>query len=765
VKQETAIRVESTLEKHAFHHPRLWAVLGFVAVLAIGAAARMAPWERSFGPMGVYFAGDGDAYYHALRAERLARDWPHIPWFDGGMDYPYGADIPWPPLFDQMIATISVATGPATPEHVGAVAAVVPPILGLALVALVAYLGSVLLGGGPWIDASLIMALLPAAARHSVVGRSDQHVAEALLCTFACFAYAAGFRRMRQGWLWPLLLGISLALSFWNWPGSALNLLVLCGHLAVLHLVAPPEDPAVSRAADVLLRGAGIAAILLVISIGAWGPKGALLRGGLTPITGLSVALCGAASVSAALVAAARRWDPGAGAARRIAHLGTVAMGFVVLLLLPAPSLRAGIAHGLTALGAANPWYVDVGEFSPYLFGGQEPWPKEMFHFLRVFCLTPLLVPVAALLLYRTWRSQPEQRLPLSFFAVYSVVFIALTLARKRFDVYSVVPFALCGAWAVRHFAAWLSGRLGGRSPVRWTAILVMLAGLVLPTLLPLLRGELGEHPPDPEKIPILEWLRNVPGAFDGRDAVLSQWALGHEIQWFTRKPVVSTPFGTDIGVRSMQDEAAFFLADNPDVAEQVLRRRRVGFVFLRNPIPEIAVMSGFQPGQPARVVRRASPSTGIGYDLYAAAFDLVPSRLFFLDGGSLAGQVSALAVYRLLSESPSTVQVMQFRASRYKLFGVVAGAILRIRGAAPGSKVSASIPIETNVGRAYLWTTQDVAGPSGDTAIRVPYASGRNGMVLAGRYTISDGRRIKEVSVSEPLIVGGGELDVILSR
>jgi len=32
--------------------------------------------------------------------------------------------------------------------------------------------------------------------------------------------------------MWPTLLGLSLALAFWNWPGSALNLLVLSGHLA-----------------------------------------------------------------------------------------------------------------------------------------------------------------------------------------------------------------------------------------------------------------------------------------------------------------------------------------------------------------------------------------------------------------------------------------------------------------------------------------------------------------------------------------------------
>jgi hypothetical protein len=118
-----------------------------------------------------------------------------------------------------------------------------------------------------------------------------------------------------------------------------------------------------------------------------------------------------------------------------------------------------------------------------------------------------------------------------------------------------------------------------------------------------------------------------------------------------------------------------------------------------------------------------------------------------------------------LLSESPATVEVMQFRVARYKLFGVVPGATLHIRGAAPGSEVSATVPIETNIGRAFLWTTRGVAGPSGDAAIRVPYVSGRNGMVLAGRYAVSDGKRKREFSVSEPQVVRGETISVDLSR
>jgi hypothetical protein len=150
---------------------------------------------------------------------------------------------------------------------------------------------------------------------------------------------------------------------------------------------------------------------------------------------------------------------------------------------------------------------------------------------------------------------------------------------------------------------------------------------------------------------------------------------------------------------------------------------------------------------------------------MYAEAFDLVPSRLYFFDGGSLAGQFSALGNYRLLSESPATVPVMQFTVSKYKLFGVVPGAVLRTRGTTPGSTVSATVPVKTDSGRVFLWATWGVAGPSGDAAIRVPYASGRNGMVLAGRYAVSDGKRKREIPVSEPHVARGETISVDFSR
>src|SRR5512147_859319 len=91
---------------------RWWGAAALGLVTADGRAVRLLPWARVFTADGVLLMADGDKYYHALRAERLAADWPHVPWFDPWMNYPDGAEIPWPPLLDQGIATASVLTGP-----------------------------------------------------------------------------------------------------------------------------------------------------------------------------------------------------------------------------------------------------------------------------------------------------------------------------------------------------------------------------------------------------------------------------------------------------------------------------------------------------------------------------------------------------------------------------------------------------------------------------------------------------------------------------
>src|SRR5689334_13078319 len=72
-------------------------------VLALGVAARLAPWPHVFVGGEVNLRADTDPHYHVLRAERLLVGAPGEAWVDPNLGWPTGAEIPWPPLFDAAI--------------------------------------------------------------------------------------------------------------------------------------------------------------------------------------------------------------------------------------------------------------------------------------------------------------------------------------------------------------------------------------------------------------------------------------------------------------------------------------------------------------------------------------------------------------------------------------------------------------------------------------------------------------------------------------
>ena len=237
----------------------------------------MARGVRS-GPAGRLFLGDTDPHYHALRAYRIATNYPRIPWRDERMNYPIGADLLWPPLLDFSVASLAVAVEGRSPPlgTVERVAALLPPIFGVATVAALALLGGVLFGGGPWLAAALLLALLPLHAEFTAVGCADKHAGEALLMTLVMLAFVASWRGAvglaRR--LPPVAaLGVLLALSFWNWQGSALYLVLLCAFVGAWHLVER-DGARARRIEEALAIGAATGAFLLALSIGSGADRG-----------------------------------------------------------------------------------------------------------------------------------------------------------------------------------------------------------------------------------------------------------------------------------------------------------------------------------------------------------------------------------------------------------------------------------------------------------------------------------------------------------
>jgi len=753
---------------------------GFAFVLLVGLGTRLVPWTMTFTDQGVRFRSDTDPYYHALRAQRTVTRWPRVPWTDPDMNFPYGASIPWPPLFDFAIAALARAAGAtaAAPERVARAAALLALAIGVALLPLVARLGQRLLGGGPWLDAALLVALLPANIRFGAVGAADQHGAELLFSCGIFLAFVASWRTPEKPaarpWISSALLGGLIAAAFWNWLGSALYLLVLVGFTGLWHVIAPPGDASARRIAGSLFRGGLTAAGLLALSVALLAPAGALARGGLNGLTSLHVAMCAVSAVFGGLLASMPRTS--GGRSRRFAEAAAAAAVSLLPVLLIAP-LREGAAYGMGALSRGDEWYASISEFRPILVSGARSLGQDLRTILDAFGLGLFVMPIALVSLWRRWKSAKSERPALFFLFVWGATFFALTLTELRFQLYLVVPMALWIAVALRDLASHAAARWPSRAVVAGKAVRAAGVLLVAAPALPFVwSGAYAAQLPgfESDLFPELEWLRKIPGTDSSRPAVMAEWALGHAIQYFAAKPVVVTPFGTalDEGVRTpghpsgMEDWSAFLFSTDPEAAESVLARRRVGFVVLRSPKNEVIGDLAFAP-------KGTSPVADLTFDWIKGPmptarpefFRLVPSRLYYYDGMSSDATIPSLGGYRLLYESPGTEWVGNLPpAHLFKAFGVVPGATITLRGAASGASVTAKVRIQTNQNRIFEWATRAVADASGRAVLQLPYATGANGLVQAGSYAISDGAHQGTLDLDERDVLGG-RMEIDLSR
>jgi asparagine N-glycosylation enzyme membrane subunit Stt3 len=752
------------------------AALGLV--LLVGLAARLVPWSATFAPSGVRFRTDTDPYYHALRAQRTVADWPRVPWSDAHLSFPYGAEIPWPPLFDFVIGASARAAGATaeTPELVARAAALLALLLGVALLPVVSLLAARLLGGGLWLDAALIVAILPAAIRFGAVGAADQHGAELLVssCIFLAFVSSWSSRgTLLSGTRAAVVCGILVAAAFWTWLGSALYLLILAGAAGLWHIVASRGGGTTSG----MTRSLGVAGLvsggLLAASIALFAPRGALGRGELGGLTLLHVAMCAGVGVFGAVLFAADRTRGPRGSASRIAE-ATAAAAFALLPILVVPSLRHGAGRGLTALFHDNAWYASIVEYQPLFFSGARPLRMDVDAVSRAFGFTLLAMPLAIIPMIRRWNRSPEDRPSLFFLFFWGASLLALTLTASRFQLYLVVPLALWVSLALRSLGGTAARHWPGRP---WLATAVPVLGVLFlasPALPNTWSGSYASQQAglETDLVPMLRWLRTRDGVDQSRPAVMAEWSLGHAIQYFSGKPVITSPFGTEEGPRragqpaALESWAAFLFTSDAQTAEMVLEQRRAGFVLLRSPKNEVINAFGFAPPGTARVADVTYDSiSGPIPRLRESFYRLIAVRLHYFDGMSSPGAGEALGTYRLLAESSGVERIGDLpEANLYKLFGVVRGARIEFRGAPHGAIVSARTRIQTNAGRIFEWFSQAASDSEGRATLRLPYATGSNGLVVAGPYTIADGthRGVLELDEKD---VAGAVTDVDLAR
>jgi asparagine N-glycosylation enzyme membrane subunit Stt3 len=478
-------------------------------------------------------------------------------------------------------------------------------------------------------------------------------VAELLYGTWMVYAFVRTWSDVTAGRLATGLLAGATVLAFWNWQGSALALFPLVLWAGVWRVAAPPGDTTSLRALRALAWGSAGAAAILAATVAAWGPPGAFSRPSLSGIGVTHVAMCVVSAAFGGLLAAAGRWCGVRGRVRRAGEVAVAAIVPVAASLL-IPPIRSGVAHGMTALGAANPWYQTIDEFRP-LFGGAASVAEFVVMSMAGFGGCLLAVPVAAVALLYRWRREPADRPHIAFLVLWGALFLLLALARKRFALYLVVPLALWCEVAVCEVAQAASRRWAVHAALARRAVTVSAALLLVGPALPMvwMAGHVApDRLQDEILIPLAQELR-VMVAPPGRPAVMATWSAGHVIQYFAGKPVVATPFGTDLGPEGMRDLARFQFSSEPEDAEELLSRRRVGFVLLQAPATEGKVMLGFLPPDSPRRLGLVRDERGRRLHMVPGYAHMVTSRLYHFDGMSPSSEpLATLAAYRLLAES-----------------------------------------------------------------------------------------------------------------
>jgi asparagine N-glycosylation enzyme membrane subunit Stt3 len=427
------------------------------------------------------------------------------------------------------------------------------------------------------------------------------------------------------------------------------------------------------------------------------------------------------------------------------------------------PGVLAGVRQGLAAAGAANAWYRTITEFWPLIGSGFVPLQRELVYPVAFFGLGFLVLPLAAIGLRREWVERPDRRGALLFLWGWCAVSLVASLARTRFMLYLAVPLAVCAA-------AWLervARRAGSRAEL---AIAAGAMAIVAPAY------AFYQKPAPATDAPLLEtvrWIADAELRNARPGAVLAPWTNGHAVR-AAGLPVVGSPFGTDVSARSLEDEAAFFCTFSSEEARAIADERRVDFVIVRQPIDVVWSLQDLRPRPDRRgadgvaaplVTEVHSTWAWMRLDPGAEFSRTIMARLFYGDGmASRRHAEPALGWVRLVREefAPEPSGLPDVRQT--KTFSVVRGALLRVDGARPGAAVLASARITTNVGRAFVWTTQATADATGSASLRVPYATGANGTSSALAYEVRDGEQQATVNVAEAAVTTGSEIVVALS-
>lgn len=545
------------------------ALLPYVVCLMVVATARVL-FEKSGGVAapGAFF--DGDSYLRLVRVRDLMGGGS---WFDAQIpraNAPFGFTTHWTRPYDLFLAAIALPLTPFRPlaeaVHVAGLAA--GPVFHLLSALALAWAARPLLGAWGGVLAGTLMAVHPAVLHITSVGVADHH---SLFLLLVCIASGFFIRsllcsgaRQRNG----LMAGAVLSFGVWVGVETFLFITVVLAVSTMTWFVGAPEGT--RRNVD-LTTGlvAGMA-----LSLAAERGSKALGAIDLDRISLFHLGLAACAVLAWSIIALIERnTAPRTGAKSRIG------------------SGLAGLAAGISALGAMSPWFGN-GLFST------TP-PEVLVVFSRVVEFQPLGfsrdfwiflggVPLALPWLgWRTLRAERTERWAWLLLVLALAVFVVVTLVWRRFAFYTA-PFVAVG----------LSGLVVARG-WSWLASGAALLAVVMPLAS---GGWLGARASVREGCLISSLVEHLNRAehFPGLLTILGAAEIGPELLYRTHHRVVATMHHSNRD--GLIDSLRILRATNDDEALRKVRERKIDMIVL---CPKLTGKHYARPGDPPELLYR----------------------------------------------------------------------------------------------------------------------------------------------------------------
>lgn len=793
--------------------------LGLTALTAF--VARILPYQSAFLGGNVIFV-QPDAYYHLRRATLIVKNFPFCPTLDRYMAYPYGAESPWPPLYDWVIAAISMIVGLGRPGDgvILTVTTLLPPVIGALTVIPVFLVARHLFGERTALFAAAFAVVMPGQLSYSIIGSGDHHTAEVFLLLYIFHYFLTGRADEKapvraNGYRREVVSGLFLAVAILVWQGSLVFGSILAAYVAARFVAwkfLPPkegDDPqgVLAGATVVLLTAAPVAAAARWL-IPPGTEQGVFDFGFFSYFQPVYLVL-----LAGGLQAFARLLSLGGKDARKGAWILAGGAGIVVVVsILAMPGMGKGLLDGLRFLLRKHPYLESISEFQP-LFAGSPLldifkgrfYPRQFWEALYVvgFFLPPYV-------LWAVWRDRKSAPWGSRewFFAGWTIIFFSLTLLQRRWGNAYAANVAIGMGWFFariferskiathgwREFIEWKEAHRGEKRPNTlfarvfvfsnrspWIVASLAMFFFLIPYQQLLYSFLAMPGPPiDADLYNSLIWLReNTPKTSNLYEptkqpeySVLAEWDMGHWIQYIAERPTVANNYGYQLRGDGLGDSIRFAAARSEEEAVRICEKRGVRYIFATEsfyPMMDLGKVVGVDYRAEHGGPEMAHPGEGPAITLPKESFySLFYQRMYYFDG-TMNPDNAALTRFRLVFESknPNGFPHSVGDVRKVKIYEFVRGATIKGK-APPGAYVTCGVRLMTNWDRPFEFVAGTYSDDRGRFTLRVPYASkGSNNFVrpISRFLAISGGGAAKFFDVSNEDVLEGRTVDVDLTR